>query len=341
MMSMIKRLFVVVGCALLFFTALVVADLAFLRGHTPPTPKESGVAELEEVVLGGTKQWILVRGADRLNPVVLWLHGGPGMPAMYLTHAFQRPLEERFVVVQWDRLGAGKSYEAADAKTLSVSLTLRDTFELTQLLMARFGGRPIYLVGHSWGSYLGLLAVREHPEYYAGFVGTGVLVGPAAEVRHVKRRWLEAAARAAGDSAVLDRLAADGDVTEADLFRYGGELRGATSFWPLLRIGLAAPEYTLGDILNVRKGATMVAERMSYDVEPEPLEWEVGRFDVPIAFFLGRHDYNTPSDVAARFLEISTAPSKNIEWFEGSAHFPFLAEPEHFAAALSIFAAGR
>ncbi len=295
-------------------------------------PLPDAVASLETVELGGVEQWILVRGRDRRDPVLLFLHGGPGMPAMYLAHDFQRSLESDFVVVHWDRRGAGKSYDAGrDSTGLTVSRTLADTRELTRLLMRRFDEDRIYLVGHSWGSYLGMLAVREHPALYAAFVGTGQMAADTARVRAVQRRFVAGAARRAGDSAVLKRVRRSGVVTEDDLFRYGGELHGETSFWPILLTGLRAPEYELSDVWNVRRGADRVDRLMEYDVIGEaPLDRKVLEVEVPVFFFLGRHDRNTPSSLAAAYLERLEAPLKDVVWFEASAHFPFWSEPERF-----------
>jgi len=249
---------------------------------------------------------------------------------MYLAHAFQRPLEKDFVVVQWDRAGAGKSLAAATERPLTVSKTLADTFELTRMLRQRFDQDRVYLVGHSWGSYLGLLAIREHPEYYRAFVGTGVLAGTREEADRLRRAWLEGYAHSSGDSELQSRLSSGGRVSESDVWRYGGELYGATDYWPLLATGLAAPEYTLWDALAVRKGTQLVAERMAYDVVPSPLEGEIERLGVPVAFFLGRHDYNTPSRLASDYLDRLEAPFKRLCWFESSAHFPFFSQPEEF-----------
>jgi len=319
-----------VAAVLVALVVVVVVEFELRRGRTPPIGGDQGIAALEHVDLGGVEQWILIRGRDTTKPVVLWLHGGPGMPSMYLAHAFQRGLERDFVVVQWDRSGAGKSYGALGDRPLSVRGRLRDTFELTRLLRDRFGGQPIYLVGHSWGSYLGLLAVHEHPEYYRAFIGTGVVAGTRAAVDSIQRSWLHEEARAAGDSATLTRLNAGGEVTESDVFKYGGSLWGTRSFWPLLRTGLAAPEYTLLDALNVQRGVQRVHERMEYDVSPVPLEGEFDDFEVPIAFFVGRNDYTTPSRLAAAYLGRITAPFKELVWFEESAHFPFFSQPELF-----------
>jgi len=311
------------------------------RGRTPPIVDSEGrvvpgsITSLETHLLGGAEQWVLIRGRDSTNPVLLFLHGGPGMPAMYLAHAFQRELERDFLVVHWDRRGAGKSFDAAAPReSLTVRRTLEDTYELTRSLRRYFGRPRIYLVGHSWGSYLGLLAVREHPEYYAAFIGVGQVAGDSAQLAATQREFL---ARHTGKAADATRFASStGAVgaSEDDLFRYGGELYGKTSFRPLLVTGLRAPEYTLLDAWNVRRGASVLLRQMKYDVEPRPYGGEIAEADVPVFFVLGRHDYVTPSQLAASYLDRLQAPLKGVTWFERSAHFPFFEEPERFRTEL-------
>lgn len=308
----------------------VVLEFVVLRGVTPDIDSPGSISSLEQHEIGGVEQWILIRGHDRSNPVVLFLHGGPGMPAMFLAHAFQRALERDFIVVHWDRRGAGKSFDARSPH-LSVSQTLEDTYELTQKLGARFGDRRIYIVGHSWGTYLGLLAVRGHPEYYAAFIGMGQLAGTRDEVNALRRTLVYKAATKLGDLKLQARAAdASVEITEDDLFHSGGELYASRSFWPILKTGLAAPEYTLRDALNVKKGADLIGREMKYDVVPKPLGGEVRSVEVPVFFFLGRHDFNTPSQLAAEYLDRLEAPLKGLVWFEQSAHFPFFEEPDRF-----------
>jgi pimeloyl-ACP methyl ester carboxylesterase len=315
-------------------------EFVVLRGRTPSIDSPGSITSLEKHEIGGVEQWILIRGHDRSKPVLLFLHGGPGMPAMYLAHAFQRALERDFVVVHWDRRGSGKSLDAwSQMPAVSVSQTLEDTYELTLRLRARFGQERIYLVGHSWGSYLGLLAVHRHPEHYSAFIGMGQLAGTLEEVDALRREFLSEAARTTGDSALQARAAAaSGKITEDDLFRSGGELYASRSFWPILKTGLAAPEYTLRDALNVKKGADLVGREMKYDVVPKPLDGEISSVEVPVFFFLGRHDFNTPSQLAVHYLDRLDAPLKGLVWFEQSAHFPFFEEPDRFHTELLMAA---
>lgn len=321
-----------VGAVILIAVLAVGLDFMFLRGNTPAIDGDRAVASLEEIELGGVRQWILVRGAERDKPLILFLHGGPGMPAMFLAHAWQSHLERDFVVVHWDRRGAGKSFAAGSpGDGLTVSQTLADTFELTQMLLNRFGRERLYLVGHSWGSYLGLLAVRDHPEYYSAFIGTGQMTGDPARASAMRRDFLTRAAQRQGDTEAAQRFAdPEHVITERDLFRYGAELHGSTSLWPILSTGLRAPEYTFTDALNLKEGAALVGRGMEYDVEPHPGAGEVTGVKVPVFMMLGRYDFNTPSPLAAEYLGRLQSPLKGLVWFEESAHFPFFEEPRRF-----------
>lgn len=189
-----RRIFRNVGIGLV---SLVVALGIFIfvafagRGKTPSIEGPRSVARLETIQIGRTNQWWLIRGADTSRPVLLFLHGGPGMPSMFLAHSFQWELERHFVVVQWDRRGVGKSRDAAkEIESINVRQVLDDTFEVTRRLRERFKQEKIYLVCHSWGTYLGLLAIREHPEYYCAYVGIGQVAGNLQQVRAIQRDFV-------------------------------------------------------------------------------------------------------------------------------------------------------
>lgn len=339
--SVVRMILVIcAGVVSVLFVAVALEFIVF-RGTTPDILDEQGnrpsgsIAALETVFLGGVDQFILIRGADSTNPLILFLHGGPGMPAMFLAHSFQQDLERQFTVVHWDRRGAGKSYKAGvTSDSLTVRQTLNDTYELTEGLLRRFGKERLILLAHSWGTVLGLIAAKEHPEYYSAYVGMGQLSADSLQRYVVRRRFLYNMARAHHDAELVRRLFGGEEIREDDLFRYGGEIRAATGYGPILMAGLWAPEYDLFDILNVPKGAAMVSDRMRDDVIHRPMEEELSSFSIPVYFFLGRHDYNTPSVLAAEYFENLRAPKKELVWFESSAHFPFWEEPGKFSAEM-------
>lgn len=305
------------------------------RAHTPRLRGPDPVASLEPVVLGGVEQWILIRGREREAPVLLFLHGGPGMPAMYLHHAFGRPLEEDFVVVHWDQRGAGKSFSPQlDPDALSVERVLADARELVDLLRRRFGPEPLVLVGHSWGSYLGAILAHRHPELLRAYVGVGQVAHPE-RARELTDRWLRATARERGRPEAVAELDEHGSAAhETWLFEFGAELHGETSFLPLVLTGLRAPEYSWGDVMQVAAGSSWSSAHMDWNALDGPLSETVLTFDVPVYFFLGRHDRVTPPALAVEYLDRLSAPAKGVVRFEESAHFPFFEQPEEFAEAI-------
>jgi pimeloyl-ACP methyl ester carboxylesterase len=296
----------------------------------------NSVASLEQVRLGGLNQFILIRGKDKNCPILLFLHGGPGMPAMYLAHRFQRKLENHFVVVHWDRRGAGKSFdENIPIDTMTVQQMIADTCELVQHLRKRFGQEKVYLVGHSWGTYLGMLVIQRHPEFFYAYVGIGQLTGEghdSQEIAEIQDRFIRQQALETNNQEALGELdSAERFDREKWLFRFGGELRHATSFWPLILAGLQSPEYTLMDVRNVVRGSTFSQRHMKYDAMSGPLIQAATLLQIPVYFFTGRYDYTDPFELTEQYFEKLQAPVKKIVWFEDSAHFPFLEESDKFS----------
>lgn len=310
------------------------------RPRTPPVRGDDGrriegaVASLERIELGGAPQWILVRGDPR-KAVVLFLHGGPGMPMMWMAHRFQRPLEDEFLLVQWDQRGAGKSYaEPPPVETMTDERILADALELVDSLRRRYDQDRVLLVGHSWGSYVGTVFALRHPERLHAYVGIGQVTGSARR-DSVVEAWIAERAWETGEPEALADLEERADAAhETWLFRFGGEIHGETSFMPFIWTGLRAPEYSLMDVARVAKGSSWSSEHMREIAIEGPLHEAVPCLAVPVRLFLGRHDFVTPSALAAEWLEGLEAPSKEVVWFGESAHFPHYEQPRAFADAL-------
>jgi pimeloyl-ACP methyl ester carboxylesterase len=338
--KILKTLVISAGVLAVLFVFL----LWIKRPRTPDIRNSSGrrpadgVAALEKVHLGGWPQWILIRGEDRTHPVLLFLHGGPGMPMMYLAHTFQRPLEEHFVCVQWDQRGAGKSYSSdIPPETLTVTQILADALELIDMLRARFGKEKIFLAGHSWGSYLGMQLVARHPDKIKAYIGIGQVVDEA-RAQEMAADFLRRKAIETGDQEALLELDTRGPaVFEKWLFKYGAALYGKTGYAPFIWAGLKAPEYGLFDIRKVARGSSFSSRHMEYDALSGPLIDNVTEVKVPVVFFAGRHDYTTPSELVKEYLGRLKAPLKRMVWFERSAHFPFFSESEKFVQEAIAF----
>jgi pimeloyl-ACP methyl ester carboxylesterase len=336
----VKRVFRIMAWFLAVIAVAVVAVVLWKHPHTPPVRDDDGreipgaIASLEQVELGGVGQWILVRGQPG-KPIVLFLHGGPGMPMMWMAGRIQRPLEDEFLLVHWDQRGAGKSFaDLPPVESMTDERILSDALELVILLRQRFGEERVILVGHSWGTYIGTLFAQRHPNLLHAYVGIGQVTGgePAHDVTDA---WLRRRA------AELDRPEAIADLDERGssarekwLFEFGGELQNETGYLPFIWTGLKAPEYGISDVAAVAKGSSWSSEHLREIAITEPLESAVRCLPVPVFLFLGRTDYVAPSELAARWLEEIQAPLKRAVWFERSSHFPHYEEPGAFQEAL-------
>jgi len=317
------------------------------RAVTPPFVDANGrilpksIATLEKLNIGGVGQYVLIRGEDVSNPVVLFLHGGPGVPLMFLAHKFEQPLEKHFVVVQWDRRGAGKSYDRdTPPETINAEQELADTRELIDMLRERFHQDKVYLIGHSYGSYLGVIAAQRMPERLRAYIGVGQEACTAETENQIEDRWFREMALRTGNYEVLDEL--DGlRPLDRDrlLFEFGGEIHSARSWTSLLNIALGAQEYSVLDLLKIREGINSSERYIPYNTIHNALMDAVPEVHVPVYFFTGRYDYTVPFECTERYYRRLIAPAKQMVWFDNSAHFAFLEEPEKFALEMDKVAA--
>ncbi|MDD4032878.1 MAG: alpha/beta hydrolase, partial [Bacteroidales bacterium] len=134
--------------------------------------KRHSIDSLYDVTLNGCRQKILVQSNNTDNPVLLYLHGGPGSSIMMRTHVFSDRLKDQFIFVNWDQRGTALSYhEGMDTTKISEDQLRDDAIELIKYLQNKFNHKKVYLIGHSFGSVLGLQLVADHPEYFAAYIG--------------------------------------------------------------------------------------------------------------------------------------------------------------------------
>ena len=110
------------------------------------------------VVLGGLEQYLLIRGEDTSNPVIIWLHGGPAGSDAYMNHLFQKHLVEDYTIINWDQRGCGRTYYRnikidPDNSTVTFEQSQKDLDELIDYACSQFGQEKVIIVGHSYGTF--------------------------------------------------------------------------------------------------------------------------------------------------------------------------------------------
>jgi len=314
----------------------VVADLMRIPGP-------DGVQETYRHPVNGLDHWISIRGQDRANPVVLFVHGGPASPTIPSLWQFQRPLEEYFTMVHYDQRGAGKTWREDHSEALGETLRIQtyvdDLVAIAEHVRAKLGKQRLVLVAHSWGTIPAMHAALARPDLFHAYVGIGQVVNVRENERLSLAYGLEQARRRGNAEAVREMEALLPYPGDAPLTRdrivaarkwpqhYGGmaAYRDETNLWYYGAARLS-PDYDAQDRAALSAGSLFSLERLLDEFVQVDFTG-VREFPIPVVMFMGRHDYTTPSQITADWLEQVDAPFKRGVWFERSAHMVPWEEP--------------
>ncbi|HKZ83732.1 MAG TPA: alpha/beta fold hydrolase [Anaerolineae bacterium] len=300
------------------------------------------IAELITVPIGGHDQALMIRGRSIDNPVLLYLAGGPGGTDLGAMRA-DVGLEQDFVVVAWEQRGAGKSYSALDpVETLTLEQMVADTIEVTNYLRQRFGQDKIYLVGNSWGTTLGVLALQQHPELFHAYVGTGQMVSQ----RETDIMFYEdtlAWAERTGNDALADTLRQNGPPPYEDLLDYEPAISHEHDWNPYPELdtskempgNLFVPENSLMDRINGLRAFLDTFSVLYPQLQDIDFRSYVTSLDVPVYIVIGKHEARGRAVLAKQWFEMLEAPSKEMTIFEHSGHRPLFEEPAAFASVMT------
>lgn len=348
---------IIIRSVLIMFAGIVAIIFILAAGvmissnvtSTPPFRDSAGnivkdsIAVLEKVELGGYAQTVLIRGRNIDNPVLLYLHGGPGSSELPLVRHFNAVLEDHFTVVLWDQRGTGKSFSLfLDSKTMTIGQFMSDTRELVDILRKRFHQDKIYLVGHSWGSVLGLNTAYHYPELFYAYIGIGQAIdfveGEKLSLQYAMRR-----AKELNNTEALAQLSKLKDypnmkgswlkdvvIQRKWLGEFGGVMYGKTGMQSLFAIDMP-PEFSYFDFIPFALGSirslNILWPQIIHSGDFRKLAPEL---KVPVYFVTGRHDYNVPFALTEDYCRTVVAPKKSMVWFEKSAHMANFEEPEKF-----------
>ena len=350
----IKWIGIILGALIVLFALTVVAIRTYRAAQAKIT-STNGIQESGFVTLNGIRQFLQIRGEDPSNPVIVVLHGGPGSPVTFLSPYYQRVLERDYTVVNFDQRGSGRTYyeNRETGAALSTEAILADTDAIIDYVCERFGQEKVIVLGHSWGTVLGSMYVKEHPEKVEAYIGVGQCVsnmeGDAFAAEEGIRR-----ARNSGDeetaqkiSVLLTQYQNTTDIPEkflltmdirhagAAYFHYAGELSMLQTIW----LGLTSPEMSLTDIRwFLASGSSMenflklqqplLRDCIGFDAN------RLGAYEVPVYYISGEQDWITPAVLVEDYYQTVEAPDKQMRLIPDAGHTPFLDAPQAFTDAV-------
>ncbi len=338
-------LLVAIMTAVLF--VFIMRGVLYFSNHIT-TP--NGVDEGIYVSLNGQEQYLLIRGEDVNNPVIIWLHGGPCGPDAFMNYRFQKYLVGQYTFVNWDQRGCGRTYFRnrkidPNNQTATFEQAQVDLDELVNYVLDRFDKEKVILVGHSYGSALGSRYTLSHPDKVAAYVGIGQAVAISeseiysyedalekAKAQGDDTTDMEAAYRAFSEHLTLPTLMHLREYT----LPYHPVENEANRIW----LGIVSPYMWLNDvrwffkpIANFEKYTALNQQLFDFAAATDVRDYGL-EFQVPVGFISGSEDWFTPVKFAEDYYNMISAPKKDFVLIDGLGHAPNYDSPKEFCREL-------
>ena len=349
-----KIIFIVFGIAMILIF-IAIGTIRFINAKKNHISQPNGIQENIYVEIGGIEQYLQIRGEDKDNPVILWLHGGPGFPLTYLSSYYQKDLEANYTIACWEQRGCGRTYyQNSENGELTIERLVADMDELVNYLCERFQRDKIIIMGQSWGTVLGMEYLNENPQKVAAYIGIG-------QVTDFKQGKIHAAQIAIQKSSDKDTLLLEnyiqsfqktGCIDELNVkeleqmillsLKY---LKGSGELSPMkqMYIAVTSPEFSWNDLKwfltasnseNIINCQQELVEYMYFDFNVEKVSDE---YSMPICFIQGETDWITPTDMAKSYYDNISANSKKFVVIDNAGHTPFMDNPEQFCNEVQQF----
>ncbi|WP_445683486.1 alpha/beta fold hydrolase [Sporosarcina sp. FSL W7-1283] len=319
-------------------SAALLAITLFFPTWTSTIKGDASISTLEQVEINGVEHEIMIRGANKDNPVMILVHGGPGSPETPYAVQYEDLLETNFTVVNYDQRASGKSYHFfEDYSNLSTDLLVNDLLALTDYIAERLGKEKVILAAHSSGTYIGMQAANKSPEKYKAYIGIGQM-GDTLESEKESLAYCIAQAEKAGNlddveylQGITEQIENGEMVTPREyVMKYGGSTKQIDHpDGNNIRV-LFSNEYNLLDVIRYNMGMGYSQEKLVGHMLENPLPEIVTKLEIPFYFVMGTDDYMTTSNAAKKYFDTIEAESKYFVPFEKSAHYPHLEEKEKF-----------
>lgn len=280
----------------------------------------SGIDTTEIVTIGGIQQFIKIKGKERANPILLYLHGGPGESAMEDADTFTNKLQEYFVVVQWDQRETGHTLELnLSPDPLTVKLMQNDTYELITKLLTMFEDEKLYLVGHSWGNILGFDIADKYPQFLHAYIA----ISP--HIKNSDNIWLDKVKKYEKEK---NNLIAVRELDTIQVPFKNFEQLFTARKWLSDFEGDPVPDSMVATYIKMLEPWRNTWFSVVKEVDEIDFSKSLKRVQCPIYFFLGRNDHVTPPTISAHFYKKLKTPEKKLFWMEQSGHLIPTTEPQ-------------
>lgn len=336
--------------------AVLLMGAGFLVMHSPGKPDPfldangkklpGSISEKNFVTIGGIRQGMFIMGRDTGNPVLLYLHGGPAFPNYFLIDRYKPGLENLFTVCYWEQRGGGLSYTPdVTPESMNFGQLTDDAIEVAQYLRNRFGKEKIYLMAHSGGTPIGILAASKAPELFHAYIGMAQISDQAASEK-IAYQYIRDQYLLKGNQSVLKDLdkypVLESDtniipfytslIRDKTMHALGvGTMRNMRSVFKDVFVPVwTCRAYTLKEKYNIWKSKFTFLKQTPLvgEMFDTTITMRVTQLEIPVYFMSGAYDLTVNHDLSKAYLDRIEAPAKGFYTFAHSAHSPLYEEPE-------------
>ncbi len=310
---------------------------------------KNGIYLYEYPVINGIKQYVQIRGADRKNPLILFIHGGPGGSLAGITHVLQAGWEEKFTVVNWDQRNAGKTYFANKDKAKEIAKTgtiedyIKDINDIVAYLHTVYDFEKLIIMGFSWGSAIGSEYAKRHPENILCYVGIGQFINYADGYRHVCKKIKELAKDNDADLTQINDFEASIPKEPVMTKEFTKKIRKYIALgtkyiskggkpYPMKEL-YSSPFLTFREKVYSIMPSSKLLEKtlttmLTYDFR------ENMKFEIPMIFIFGVEDFSCPAGLLEECFNDIAAPVKKLEIIPNATHSCYFDKPKEFMEIL-------
>ncbi|WP_340401604.1 alpha/beta hydrolase [Paenibacillus sp. FSL H8-0079] len=332
-----KKISKILKYSILSMILLVIVALIFPT-WTPKIKGENSISMLEQVEINGAGHEVMIRGVDRSNPILIFVHGGPGCSEIPYVRKYQQELEQHFTVVHYDQRGSGKSYHfSEDYSNLTTDVLVDDLLALRNYVTEELGQEKVILIGHSFGTYIGMKAAAKAPDQFHTYIGIGQMSNTLQSELESLEYTLEQAKQAGNAEDVKKLELIRGLIEQGEeltprilVQKYGGAARLINENRDYISGFLFNPEYNGLDIIRYYTGVLGSQEILLREALNQNLPDIVDHLEIPTYFVMGKYDYMTTANAARDYFDVLDAPIKDFIVFNESAHYPQFEEKEKF-----------
>lgn len=299
----------------------------------------------EYVNINGIDQFLLhYSNMNSELPVLLFLHGGPGMSESTFSYAFQEEISDLYNVVHWDQRGAGKTLSKNKNIYPTINELLDDLSQVVKYLKEKYTKEKVVILGHSFGSVLGTLFVLNHPEDVLYYIGAGQVIS-LTDNEKVGYEKLKELIIKSDNKKDLEKLKKIGKYPKNKYDKsmmkkiqairiLQGKYKIGMEFIPVLKTLFKSPIFQVSDILSIVKGMSNNKQLFEY-LFSHSLDNELHNYEIPVYYIVGDRDFQAPNTIAKSYFNTINAPNKEIFTIEDAGHFMMLDQPKLFAKAMT------